>query len=109
MPVPALHGWAEDTGISEAPWTPASGSPDAMQDTPDRGKRIGVCKQCLKKKIAEQIQRLLTQVFTGGIIFPGLLSPKLLCVVLRTCTDFPIQGRNKGEVAGPDRLYHTGG
>lgn len=47
-----------------------------MQDTPDRGKRIGVCKQCLKKKIAEQIQRLLTQVFTGGIIFPGLLSPK---------------------------------
>lgn len=68
-----------------------------MQDTPDRGKRIGVCKQCLKKKIAEQIQHLLTQVFTGGIIFPGLLSPKLLCVALRTCTDFPIRGRIRGK------------
>lgn len=96
-------------GISKAAWPPASGSPDAMQDTPERGKRIGVCKQCLKKKIAVQIQRLLTQVFTGGIIFPGLLSPKLLCVARHTCSDFPKRGRSEGDVAGPDRLYHTGG
>lgn len=78
-----------------------------MQDTPERGKRIGVCKQCLKKKIAEQIQRLLTQVFTGGIIFPGLLSPKLLCAAPRTCSDFPIRGRDEGEVASPDRSRTT--
>lgn len=50
-----------------------------MQHTPEQGKRIGVCQQYLKKKIAAQIQHLLTQVFTGGIIFPGLLSPSLLC------------------------------
>lgn len=50
-----------------------------MQPTPEPGKRIGVCKQYLKKKIAVQIQRLLTQVFIGGIIFLGLLSPELLC------------------------------
>lgn len=50
-----------------------------MQRTPEWGKRIGVCKQYLKKKIAVQIQHLLTQVFIGGIIFPGLLSPNLLC------------------------------
>jgi hypothetical protein len=43
-----------------------------------------VCKQGLKKKIAVQIQHLLTQVFTGGIIFPRLLSPKLLCVAQLT-------------------------
>lgn len=62
-----------------AGWPPASGSPDAMQPTPEQGKRIGVCQQYLKKKIAVQIQYLLTQVFIGGIIFPGLLSPDLLC------------------------------
>lgn len=38
-----------------------------------------MCKQYLKKKRAVQIQHLLTQVFIGGIIFPGLLSPDLLC------------------------------
>lgn len=38
-----------------------------------------MCKHCLKKKIAGQIRRLLTQVFTGGIIFPGLLPPHPLC------------------------------
>lgn len=74
------HCWTEKGGISDrADWPQASGSPDAMQRTPERGKRIGVCKQYLKKKIAVQIQHLLTQVFIGGIIFPGLLSPNLLC------------------------------
>lgn len=74
-------GWPGEEGkhFRRAGWPRASGSPDATQHTPERGKRIGVCKQYLKKKLAGQIQHLLTQVFIGGIIFPGLLSPSVLC------------------------------
>lgn len=93
----------------QAGWPPASGSPDAMQPTPEQGKRIGVCKQYLKKKIAVQIQYLLTQVFIGGIIFPGLLSPDLLCKSQLTPAGTFLLGEGTRRKQSPYRLHEAGG
>lgn len=92
-----------------AGWPPASRSPDAMQDTPERGKRIGVCKQCLKEKIAVQTQPLLTQVFTGGIVFLHCHLPGCPVRPAHTCRDFPVWRRHEEEVDGPGQSCDAGG
>lgn len=90
--------WGPGSHFRRAGWPPASRSPDAMQHTPERGKRIGVCKQYLKEKIAVQIQHLLTQVFRGGIIFPRLPSPNLLCQArLTPAGTFQLSEATKGK------------
>lgn len=68
-----------------------------------------MCKQDLEETRAVQIQRVLTQVFRGGTISPGLLAPHLLCMSQLTPAGTFLGGDSAGKTERPCQLREAGG